>query len=227
MNIEKNKPFLLKIPFFEETFHAVFVTKNNKDYILVTFQNKRIFKICLNEDNESEYYEDDIILSTSAVQNFIVFIQNYIPEYFSCDFNYDNFFIDFKPLKIKRDEIKYSLYVEEPEDYLQKNNSISKIIEIKSDFFTKIVSVFMFRIKNKISYSLLVDAQKIVKFEFEIYNGFLNLIKEERYNHYSPVDFLKIGKEFNNLTSTSHEMQKDIQSSDTFFLNMYKEIFII
>lgn len=227
MNIEKNKPFLLKIPNFEENFDAIFTTKDNKDFILVTLNDKRIFKICLNEKNESEYYQDEIIINKEDIKNIRNFLENNDINYLSKNFNFNDFFIEHKPLNLHRNEIQYSLSIEEPNDYLIKNKTISKILEIKSSYFSSITSVFIFRYENKISYSLLVDAEKIVKFEFEIINQRLNLIKEEHYNKYININFLILLKEFDNLISTSHEMQRDIQSSNKFFTKMYEELFII
>ena len=227
MNIEKNKPFLLKIPNFEENFDAIFTTKDNKDFILVTLNDKRIFKICLNEKNESEYYQDEIIINKEDIKNIRNFLENNDINYLSKNFNFNDFFIEHKPLNLHRNEIQYSLSIEEPNDYLIKNKTISKILEIKSSYFSSITSVFIFRYENKISYSLLVDAEKIVKFEFEIINQRLNLIKEEHYNKYININFSILLKEFDNLISTSHEMQRDIQSSNKFFTKMYEELFII
>lgn len=227
MNIEKNKPFLLKIPNFEENFDAIFTTKDNKDFLLVTLNDKRIFKICLNKDNESEYYQDEIIINKEDIKNIRNFLENNDVNYLSKNFNFNDFFIEHKPLSLHRNEIQYSLSIEEPNDYLIKNKTISKILEIKSSYFSTITSVFIFRYENKISYSLLVDAEKIVKFEFEIINQRLNLIKEEHYNKYININFLILLKEFDNLISTSHEMQRDIQSSNKFFTKMYEELFII
>lgn len=227
MNIEKNKTFLLKLPEFNETFNAILISKENKEYLLITLEDKRIFKICLNSKNESECYDNRKTLSLKIKNKIINFLETLNPEYSFFNFNYESFFTNFKSLKFNRDDIEYSLYVEESDDYLKNHDWIAKTISIESLSLNKIFTVFIFRELNFISYCFLQNHEKISKFIFKIEENVLSLIREESYQAINLIDFSLIKNDFSNLTTTSHEMQKDISNSDHFASEMYKKIFTI
>jgi hypothetical protein len=227
MNIEKNKPFLLKISNFEEDCVAMIKSKDNKDFLLVTLNHKRIFKICLNEKNESECYDSTRTLSSKTKETIINSLNTLKPNYCHSNFNYDLFFSDFEPLKIKRNEIQYSLCVEEEEDYLINNDWIAKKITIKSNTLSSLFTVFIYRELNKIVYSFLQNHEKIAKFVFIIKDNYLTLVRYEIYDDSIKIDFNLIKNDFKNLTTTSHEMQKDMYDNNKISNEIYKNIFTI
>ena len=230
MNIEKNKSFLLKIPNFEEDCVGMINLKDNKDFLLVTLNNKRIFKICLNEKNESECYEQNIPLTVTRKNIIIDSLNTLKPNYCHSNFNYDLFFSDFEPLKIKRNEIQYSLRVEEEKDYLTNNDWIAKTIEFENICLHVEYLVFIYRSENQIFYCVIHNYKKIAKYVFFINDDYLYLIREERYNSYENLNFLELKSHFHHLTTTSYEMQKDIHCKDKrdlISMNSYKRIFSI
>lgn len=224
MNIKKNKTFILDIPEVGNCY-GIYITKNEEDYILVKKEDKRLFKLCLNTKNETESYEKTIPL-TRKIKELIFNLNNII--YIDKNFNSEVFFIDIIPLKIPRSKMPYSLYLEEREDYLQKNDWIGKTIQITSKFFSKEIIVFIYREKNLVVYGIMADLEKISKYVFKLENNILNLIKEEHYNEYQPLSFLELKEDFRNLTTTSHEMMLDKPSKDEneiFLITRFKKIF--
>lgn len=212
MNLEKNKTFMLELSEIGSCL-AIYITKNEKDYILIRKEKQRLFKICLNAKNETENYEKRIGLSDKLREEIFRNLQSHI-TYIDKYFDVDDFFVIVNPLKIDRFEVPYSLYLDGVEDSLTKYDWVAKSIEITSDYFDKPVSVFIYREKNLIVYAILNNLEKIVKYVFKIENNILNLIKEERYNGYKPLDFVNLKEDFINLTTTSHEMIRDVSNKE-------------
>ena len=227
MNIEKNKTFLLELPEVGSCY-CMLISKNEKNYILINQEKKKLFKICLNVKNETEDYDKTVGLTKKIKEVVLKKIEESNIEYIDIEFNIEEFFIKTVPLQIQRSKISYSLYLEEREDYLNKNDWIAKTIQITSKFFEEEVIIFIYREKNTLIYGVIADLEKIAKYVFKIENNILNLIKEERYNDYQPINFLELKDEFKNLTTTSHEMQKDISSKDEneiFVMMTFKKLF--
>ena len=228
MNIEKNKVFMLELPDIGSCL-AIDITKNEKDYLLIRKEIQKLFKICLNAKNETEYYEKRIGLSDKLRDEILKNLENNI-TYTNESLNVEDFFVKLNPLKIDRFEIPYSLYLDGVEDNLTKYDWVAKAVEITSDYFDKPVRVFIYREKNLIVYAILNNIEKIVKYVFKIENNILNLIKEEHYNGYKPLEFLKLKTDFTNLTTTCHEMMRDISSKDEnviYSMKLFKRVFDI
>lgn len=226
MNIEKNKTFLLALPEVGSCY-GILISKNGKEYLLISQENKKLFKICLNAKNETEYYEKRIGLSDRLKEEIFKNLQDNV-NYIKPPFNSDEFFVDIEPLQIPRAKMRYSLYVDGAEDYLTQYEWVGKTIEITSKYFDKEVRVFIYREKDILVYGILNNLQKIVKYVFKIENNILNLIKEERYNDYIPLNFVQLKEDFRNLTTTSHEMQRDISSKEEniiFSMKLFKKVF--
>lgn len=230
MNIQKNKVFLLNLSNNLGQCDCVFTSKNENDYILVRKDNKKLFKICLNMKNQTEYYEKKIGLSDNLKEEIITLSQNLNLTYSNLPFNYDDFFVNLTPIELDRFEVPYTLYLDGQEDNLYKYEWVAKVIEISSSYFDKEIRVFIYREKNTITYGVLNNLEKIVKYVFKLENNILSLIREERYNGYKALNFIDLKNEFINLTTTSHLMQKDVSGKDdneNFHMKTFKKVFSI
>ena len=227
MNMEKNKTFILDLPEVGKCY-AIYLTKEDKDYILVKKEDVRLFKLCLNAKNETEDYENTIGLTKKRKQTIFEILESSNVKYVDIDFKPEDFFVEITPLKIPRIQMPYSLYLEEKDDFLTKNNWLGKTIQITSKFFEDEVIVFIYREKNILIYGIMANLEKVAKYVFKLENNILNLIKEERYNNYQRCNFLELKDEFRNLTTTSHEMLLDKsikEENEIFAMKTFKEIF--